>query len=564
VIARYAYLSWLRHRLHQFLSDADRAQEIQHRALLEKVARNAASAFGRDHGFAGIRTVADFRARVPVLTYEDHHPYLSRVIEGEVTALFAPGTRILMYAMTSGTTGVPKRLPITEELFSEYQRGWRLWGAGLYGDYPRLLYRRTLQLSSDWQQQRTARGEPCGQISGLAATTRPKMSDLMFLPPAQTTQIHNPTAKHYATLRFALASRKVGMVITANPSTLIEFAKLASRQAESLIRDIHDGTLSCEAPAHVREVLARKIRCRRPRRARVLSKLMEKHGALLPKRAWPKLSVLGLWTGGSLSVFLPRLEEWYGKLPVRDHGLSASEGRMTIPLVDNTPAGLLDFYHHYFEFIPVEERNSKCPTVLEAHELVEGRDYFILLTTSGGLYRYDIHDVVRCVGYRGQAPLLVFLNKGKNTSNITGEKLTEYHVIRAVGKSFEELGLRGDGFTLAPVVEPDARYVLLLEPHVHGGRANELAARVHQNLALLNEEYASKCEAGRLLPVVVREVPAGTWNRIRQEKTRDRGNFEEFKHPCLVGDYKYVQHLFGAPEDSPQPSNRSSLAPSAV
>ena len=55
------------------------------------------------------------------------------------------------------------------------------------------------------------------------------------------------------------------------------------------------------------------------------------------------LSVLAVWTGGSVGVFLPQLAELYGAVAVRDHGLSASEGRMTIPLADGTPAGLLDF-----------------------------------------------------------------------------------------------------------------------------------------------------------------------------------------------------------------------------
>ena len=156
--------------------------------------------------------------------------------------------------------------------------------------------------------------------------------------------------------------------------------------------------------------------------------------------------------------------------------------------------------------------------MLEAHELEEGRDYFIVLTTSGGLYRYDIHDVVRCVGFEGEAPLLEFLNKGKNFSNLTGEKLSEHQAIRAVEQSFQELRLPIDTFTLAPVMEEQPRYVLLVEPQVHQGRAAELARRVQANLERINEEYAAKCASGRLLPVEVREVPAGTWDALRQRK----------------------------------------------
>ena len=55
-----------------------------------------------------------------------------------------------------------------------------------------------------------------------------------------------------------------------------------------------------------------------------------------------------------------------------------------------------------------------------------------MLTTAGGLYRYNISDLVRCVGYHGRAPLIEFLNKGAHYSSLTGEKLSEHQVIAAV------------------------------------------------------------------------------------------------------------------------------------
>jgi hypothetical protein len=273
--------------------------------------------------------------------------------------------------------------------------------------------------------------------------------------------------------------------------------------------------------------------------------------------------VLAVWTGGSIGIFLPRLEELYGQAAVRDHGLSASEGRMTIPLADGTAAGLLDFHHHYFEFIPVNEHGTPNPTVLEGHELEEAQDYYILLTTSGGLYRYDIHDVVRCVGYHGRAPLLEFLNKGKNYSNFTGEKLSEHQVIRSVEKSLTEMGLPINFFLVAPVMDGQPRYVLLVEQKAHQGREAELAARFQYNLEQLNEEYADKCASGRLLPAQVREVPAGTWTRMRDEKTKARGNFEEYKHTCLVQDLTAVDRLTGSRDNTARPEPRPSAAANA-
>ena len=166
MILRYVYLAGLRMRLKQFRFDARRAQAFQRRTLLAKIRRHAESDYGRDHGFSQIRSADEFRRRHPVATYDDHHPYIERVLHGDVNALFAPGTRILMFAMTSGTTGQPKRLPITAELFREYKAGWRMSGAGVFGDHVDLMTKKTLQLASDWRQYRRRAGLPAARSAG--------------------------------------------------------------------------------------------------------------------------------------------------------------------------------------------------------------------------------------------------------------------------------------------------------------------------------------------------------------------------------------------------------------
>ena len=57
---------------------------------------------------------------------------------------------------------------------------------------------------------------------------------------------------------------------------------------------------------------------------------------------------------------------------MRDVGLIASEGRMTIPIEDGTPAGLLDIRHHYFEFIPEDQADREQPETVEAHRADRG------------------------------------------------------------------------------------------------------------------------------------------------------------------------------------------------
>jgi hypothetical protein len=349
-----------------------------------------------------------------------------------------------------------------------------------------------------------------------------------------------------------MESPSVGMLITANPSTLLEFARRANLQRESLMRDIFDGTLSSDldVPPEVRQALQPRVS--RPNRARVreLQAIVKRTGTLYPKDFWPQVSVLAVWMGGSVGVYLPQLEEYYGRPALRDHGLSASEGRMTIPLEDGTSTGVLDYLHHYYEFVPEDEIEASQPTVLAAHELKEGRNYFILLTTSGGLYRYDIHDVVRCVGYEGQVPKLQFLNKGAHFSSLTGEKLSEFQVVSAVRAAFRELGLPLETFTLAPVMSGGRPgYVLLLEPSRQERDNARLARCVERQLQGENCEYGEKLESGRLNALAVREVPRGAWARFQQQRVAQRGNLEEFKHPCLVSDLQFAERLSAPPPD---------------
>ena len=146
-----------------------------------------------------------------------------------------------------------------------------------------------------------------------------------------------------------------------------------------------------------------------------------------------------------MKAYLRGYPEFFGETPVRDVGLIASEGRMTIPIEDGTPAGLLDIRHHYFEFIPEDQADREQPETVEATELIEGRNYFIVLTTAGGLYRYNISDLVRCVGYHGSTPLIEFLNKGAHYSSLTGEKLSEHQVIAAVQAAQQHGRLRASG-----------------------------------------------------------------------------------------------------------------------
>lgn len=454
---------------------------------------------------------------------------------GRHEALLGPRNRLLMFSLSSGTTSGSKYIPITEPFLKDYRRGWQVWGIGTLDAHPGVNSRQIVQISSDFDRFRTSGGTPCGSISGLVSAMQMRIVRSMYCIPVGVAKIENPVARYYTALRLSIADRGVGMVMTANPGTLIHLARLAEQHRETLIRDISEGTLSAEFDVshEIRKLLHARTSRRNPGRARELAALRE----FRPQDYWPETQVVAVWTGGTTSAYLPTVRRLYGDVPIRDHGLSASEGRMTIPLEPGTSSGVLDLHSHYFEFIPEREYGTESPTVLQAHELQEGERYYILLTTASGLSRYDICDVVRCTGYLGALPTVEFLHKGAHIGSLTGEKITEYQVVSAVRHAIERTDLTVDQFTACPVWGDPPCYALLVEETAlpFAAAAETLAEETDRELQRLNCEYADKRETGRLGQLRAAIVPGGSFGRLQRERLKRSGGTEEqYKHPSLI------------------------------
>ena len=142
-------LSWAlsaqqwRHR-RAFEAAAARPAEAQARVLRALLEANAATAFGRDHGFASLRTPGEYARRVPIRDYEALRGYVARLLAGEPGVLTAEPP--LMFATTSGTTGEPKFIPVTATSARQTADLMRLWTVHALRDHGRMLDRRVLTL----------------------------------------------------------------------------------------------------------------------------------------------------------------------------------------------------------------------------------------------------------------------------------------------------------------------------------------------------------------------------------------------------------------------------------
>ncbi|HLJ97888.1 MAG TPA: GH3 auxin-responsive promoter family protein [Gemmataceae bacterium] len=529
----------VRRQLAAFEAATYRPREVQENLLSRILAYHADTDFGREHHFASLRSLADFRQQLPIAGYEHFEPYLQRVRRGDFKALLADRC-VHMFALTSGTTAARKYIPVTPQYLADYRRGWNIWGLRAYWDHPEIKLRPIVQMSADWDEYRTEANIPCGSVTGLTATAQKRIIRFVYCVPACVARIKDVAAKYYVALRLSLP-RQVGMIIAANPSTLINLARAGDQDKESLIRDLYDGTLSTrvDVPPSIRTALAWRIRrCRR--RARELEAIVHRVGNLYPRDYWPPHCLLGNWTGGSVRAYLRHYPRYYGDKPVRDVGLIASEGRMTIPFSDATPSGVLDITSHFFEFIPEEEAGLADPTVLSAHEVQEGKTYFIVPTTAFGLYRYHISDLVRVTGFYNQTPLIEFLSKGAHFANITGEKLSEYHVTQAMEQVLRTLNVSLTAYSLAPCWHEELPYYGLFVERgdlVSPEQGSQLVEILDEQLRQINCEYASKRDTARLGAVRLQLLPKGTWQSWAGERlARTGGAMEQYKHPCLIAD----------------------------
>jgi hypothetical protein len=535
-------------QLWRWLSDARRfegaahdAREAQRAKLMAIVRANRDTLYGREHGFGSITDIDDFQRNVPINSYETLAPYVERMAAGERRMLTAEDP--VMFAQTSGTTGKQKLIPVTPSSLADYNHAVQVHTWRTVEAHPAAAEGQFLVTSSRDVEGRTSGGIPYGAMSGFVIRRQPAIVRSRFVLPYEVSLIKQIELKYYLTLRLALEAPMTAFS-TLNPSSAVVLCEKLQHHAERLIMDVRNGTATGLGPLPdcLDQVLSARL-APNPRRADELSSLLRSSGELRPTEVWPKLASLLCWKGGTMPLYFKQLQRWFPGVPTRDRGYMASEGCGSIPLVDAGAAGALAITTSFFEFVAVEQREQPNPPVLTCDQLQPNRDYYILFTTSSGLYRYDINDVVRVVDFYRDVPLIEFVRKGRGVTSLTGEKLAEQQVTAAMMTAVEALGLDHavKHFTAVPRFGSPARYAFFVEPGepISDERLQTLAARLDRALGEANVEYEAKRESLRLDPPLLRIVAAGTYDAYRQERVSKGAPEAQVKVPHLTPEQQF-------------------------
>ncbi|KAL6870602.1 hypothetical protein ACP4OV_014450 [Aristida adscensionis] len=427
---------------------------VQARVLSEILARNGAAEYlSRRCGLAGAADRAAFRAKVPVVTYEDLQPYIQRIADGDrAPILTGPAHPVTEFLTSSGTSGGERKLiPSVADDLDRRGLMQSLFMPIIRRHVPGLDEGFGLCFLFVKSESETPGGLPartvmtsCLKSDRFTAGVR----GVLTSPPA-TILCADAFQSMYAQMLCGLCRRRavvrVGAVFAYGLLLAIRFLQL---HWEQLAADIAAGELTSRVtdPA-VREAVAGVLLRPDPELARFLrAECSGGHWAGIIPRVWPNTKYLEAVVTGSMAQYVDALKHHGGGLPIVSAAYVSSGcsfGLNLRPLCDPSEVSYTIMPNMaYFEFLPTDDAGGDGDgDAAAAERLVDlagveaGREYEVVVTTYGGLYRYRVGDVLRVAGFHNAAPRFRFVRRRGAVLSVDCDKTDEAELQRAVERA---------------------------------------------------------------------------------------------------------------------------------
>ena len=487
-------------------------KDAQQKTLIELLSGLRGTVIEEQFGLNNVRTLQAFRKAIPLQSYDDLAPLIDRVVAGEQRVLSRE--KIRGFVETSGTQSAPKLIPITASWSSHIKRAQLYWVLALLRDFPSIAQGDICHIVSSATERFTPNGLPVGANTGRMVDALPKSVQKRFIF-AKIPEIIEPDIRHYVHLRLAL-QKSVRMFVTANPSTVALYGRKLIEYRDFLAKDLQHGTLREGPASQLSEELRTLIE---PELRKVSIPMTWTLAGALP------LSVVGCWTGGPAQWFVRQFPTVLGgEVPVRDVGITASEGYFAIPLSSDWDGGVLWNHGELLEF------QDETGAVYWGWELQEGKEYSLIISARNGLLRYAMQDRIRVTGFHLNTPIIAFVGKEGRFINAVGEKVTEEQLVLSM-KDFAGAIL---GFTAITEWSETPRIHLSIEwKELSTITEDKLAHRFDVALQRISIEYASKRESQRLAPPKVSFWKSGVYESFRNWRVEQGAPAAQVKD-CVV------------------------------
>lgn len=476
----------------------------QRAQLARLVARARDTSFGRDHGFAGIRTVADYQRRTRTRSWEDFWREYWSAPFPHVRDVTWPGT-IHAYANTSGTTGAStKRIPVSRAMMRANRRAALDVLVFHVASRPesRVLAGRSFILGGSTALEELAPGIAAGDLSGLAAADIPWWARPRIFPPTALALIDDWERKSAALAPLSLRAEVTSF--SGTPSWMLLFLEQASR--------LRPG-------------------------ARL--------GALYPKL---ELVVHG---GVGFAPYRPRFAHWLdGSRAETREVYPASEGFFAVAdRGDDEGLRLILDNGLFYEFVRPADLGSANPDRRWIADAELGVEYALVVTTNAGLWAYVVGDTVTLIDHA--PPRLKVTGRISWSLSVAGEHLIGQELDAGMAEAARALGGTVIDYAAAAMAPDDADsrggHMFIVE--ADGIAADEaFAGALDMALARLNADYAAHRQGDYgLRPPRVVLAPPGSFAAWMHARGRMGG---QNKVPRVIADPALLANLLRFVEDA--------------
>ena len=420
--------------------------EALQRAVLEHLIQKAKDTeYGRNHAFDSIKGYDDYVGCVPVNTYEELKGDIDRMRQGETDILW-PG-RTKWYAKSSGTTNdKSKFIPVTQDGLHDIHYAGGFDSVAIYlrnNPKSRLFDGRALILGGSHAPNYNLPGSLVGDLSAILIENINPLANLVRVPKKSTALLSDFEVKRDRIAREAMTKNVTN--ISGVPSWMLS----------------------------------------------MLTRMMEITGKTHLEEVWPNIEVF--FHGGV--AFTPYREQ-YKRLITSPNmhymeTYNASEGFFGIQddPTDKSMLLMLD-YGVFYEFIPMDSENRQP---IPLWEVETGKNYAMVISTSCGLWRYEIGDTIQFTSTNPYK--FIISGRTKHFINAFGEELIVDNAEQGLAYACEQTGAEVLEYTAAPVfmdANAKCRHQWLIEFSKRPADVQQFAALLDRRLQELNSDYEAK------------------------------------------------------------------------
>ena len=421
--------------------------DVQHELLFKLIDKAKFTEIGIEYGFSKIESYEDFSKYVPIQQYETIEPLIERTRKGEQN-LFWP-TPIKWFAKSSGTTNAKSKFrPVSDEALEDCH-----FKAGK--DMLCLYFN-----NNEEAQLFTGKGLRLGGSSAVYEDNNSYFGDL-------------------------------SAIIIENMPFWADFSSAPKQETalmgewETKMKAIIDETLNEDITSLVGVPSWMLV---------LLNRVLEKTGKDNILEVWPNLEV---YFHGGVN-FNPYREQFKKLIPKKSfkyyETYNASEGFFAIQdQNDSLDLLLMLDYGIFYEFIPMEKFNGEDSEAIPLSQVKLNKNYAMVITTNGGLWRYLIGDTVK---FTSLNPFRIRITgRTKHFINVFGEELIIENAEEALKQACLKTNAEVSEYTVAPIFMNDNKsggHEWAIEFKNEPDNINYFTELLDNSLKAINSDYEAK------------------------------------------------------------------------